>query len=148
MLQLIQYKPPRIAMGLVVVATATNALLSLTLHASLAAAATVTAVLGFSLMIRAWWLFKQARTAICPTHAATFLVTDDVYAITRNPMYLGIFLMLTGLAMATGSAAFYVAAITYAVVMDRVFCVYEEQKSLHEFGDDYLDYARRVRRWI
>jgi len=33
-------------------------------------------------------------------------------------------------------------------VMDRVFCPYEEQKSVAEFGDDYLAYKRHVRRWL
>jgi len=144
----IAYRPPRIAMSFVLMALVANAFVPLPMHTSLAFAAALTGLTGLFLMIRAWWLFKLVNTAICPTQPASSLVTHGVFSITRNPMYLGIFLMLVGLAMATGSAPFYVAALGYGVVMDRVFCPYEEQKSVAEFGEEYLAYKRSVRRWL
>jgi protein-S-isoprenylcysteine O-methyltransferase Ste14 len=57
-------------------------------------------------------------------------------------------LMLLGLALAMGSAPFYVIAVSYGFVIDRVFCPYEEHKSLAEFGDHYRAYAENVRRWL
>jgi len=135
-------------MSFVLLALAANAIVPLPMHTSLPFAATLTGTIGFLLMLRAWWLFRLVNTAICPTESATTLVTHGVFAITRNPMYLGIFLMLLGLAMATGSAPFYIAAAGYGVVMDRAFCPYEERKSAAEFGDEYLDYVRKVRRWL
>jgi len=50
---------------------------------------------GFGIMMRAWWLFRQHQTAICPTAETTLLITDDIHAFTRNPMYLGMVLMLS-----------------------------------------------------
>lgn len=144
----IEYRPPRIAMSFVLLALAANAFVTLPMHASLPYAAILTGAIGFLLMLRAWWLFKLVDTAICPTESSTTLVTNGVFSITRNPMYLGLFLILLGLALATGSAPFYVAAIAYGVVMDRVFCPYEERKSVTEFGEEYLDYVRKVRRWL
>jgi len=144
----IEYRPPRIAMSFVLIALAANAFVPLPMHASLPVAAILTGTIGFLVMLRAWWLFKLVDTAICPTQSATTLVTHDVFSITRNPMYLGLFLMLLGLAMATGSVPFYVAAVGYGVVMDRAFCPHEEAKSATEFGQEYLDYVRRVRRWL
>ena len=144
----IEYRPPRIAMSFVLIALAANAFVPLPMHASLPFAATLTGAIGFLLMLRAWWLFRLVDTAICPTESATTLVTHGVFSITRNPMYLGLFLILLGLAMATGSVPFYVAAAGYGVVMDRVFCPHEEAKSAAEFGQEYLDYVRRVRRWL
>jgi protein-S-isoprenylcysteine O-methyltransferase Ste14 len=145
---LIDYKPPRIAMGLVILATLLNAALPLPVHPNLPLVSALTALLGFTIMMRAWWLFRQVDTAICPTAPATSLVTRDVFSITRNPMYLGIFLMLLALAMLSGVAAYYAAAIAYFLLMDRFFCLYEEQKSQAEFGDEYVEYAKRVRRWL
>ena len=49
---------------------------------------------------------------------------------------------------AIGTLPFYMAAITYFVAMDRTFCPYEECKSLQEFGGEYDQYTRRVRRWL
>jgi protein-S-isoprenylcysteine O-methyltransferase Ste14 len=145
---LIDYKPPRIAMLLVILAALVNAVLPLQMHTNLPLVSALTASLGFAVMIRAWWLFKRVDTAICPTAAATSLVTHDIFSITRNPMYLGIFLMLIALAMISGTAAFYGSAIAYFILMDRFFCVYEEQKSRAEFGNEYIAYAKRVRRWL
>jgi len=144
----IEYRPPRIAMSFVLIALAANAFLPLPTLASLPVAAALMVGIGFWLMIRAWWSFRLVGTAICPTATATTLVTNGVFAITRNPMYLGIFLMLLGLAVATGSLPFYVAAAAYAMVMDRAFCPHEELKSAAEFGQDYLDYCKQVRRWL
>jgi protein-S-isoprenylcysteine O-methyltransferase Ste14 len=144
----IEFRPPRIALSFVALAALLNLLLPVTLHARLPLAATITAGLGLSLMLRAWWLFKRARTAICPTHTATVLLTHDVYAISRNPMYLGMLLMLAGPALATGHLTFYIAAAAYAVVIDRVFVRHEERKSLREFGAEYAAYSRQVRRWL
>jgi protein-S-isoprenylcysteine O-methyltransferase Ste14 len=148
MYQIVDYKPPRIAMSLILLATLANALRPLALHPKLSAAALITALLGFALIIRAWRLFKQTGTAICPTAIATTLVTHDVFSVTRNPMYVGIVRMLLALALATGSAAFYAAAIAFGIVIDRIFCPHEKRKSVLEFGDQYREYARRVRRWI
>jgi protein-S-isoprenylcysteine O-methyltransferase Ste14 len=148
MQKLIDHRPPRIAMTFVLVAVAANVLMPLPVHPALPAAAGITGLLGFTLMMRAWWLFKVAQTAICPTRQSTVLVTHDVFSVSRNPMYLGMLLMLVGIAMALGGMAYYIAAIAYGVVISRVFCPYEEQKALDEFGEPYAAYTRRVRRWL
>jgi protein-S-isoprenylcysteine O-methyltransferase Ste14 len=146
--ELIDYRPPRIALSFVLTALALHALLPLQLHPALPVAAAITAAVGFGLMIRAWWLFRLAGTAICPTETSTALITGDVFSISRNPMYLGMILMLFGLALAIGAAPFYLAAIAFSVVMDVVFCPYEERKALLEFGASYDTYRQNVRRWL
>jgi protein-S-isoprenylcysteine O-methyltransferase Ste14 len=54
----------------------------------------------------------------------------------------------SGLALYFGTLPFYVAALTYFVVIDRVFCQYEEKKLEAAFGDEYRRYRTRVRRWL
>ena len=144
----IEYRPPRIAMSFVLLAVAAHLLFPLPLHEAMPAAAIVSAVAGFALMIRAWWLFRLAGTAICPTETSTALVTQDVFSFSRNPMYLGIVIMLGGLALEMATAPFYVAAIGYWFVMDRNFCPYEERKAAVEFGEHFAEYQRTVRRWL
>ncbi len=144
----IEYRPPRIAMSFVLLAVAAHLLFPLPLHEAMPAAAIVSAVAGFALMIRAWWLFRLAGTAICPTETSTALVTQDVFSFSRNPMYLGIVIMLGGLALEMATAPFYVAAIGYWFVMDRTFCPYEERKAAVEFGEQFGEYQRRVGRWL
>jgi len=145
---LVELRPPRIAMGFVCAAIAAHILLTLPLHPALPAAAALVAVAGFAIMIRAWWLFKRVSTAICPTEVSASLVTHDIFSITRNPMYLGMIMMLAGLALLMGSVPFYIALAGFVVVIDRIFCSYEEHKLLHEFGNGFDSYRKKVRRWL
>ncbi len=150
MTQLTRHRPPRIAISLLCIAALVSILpgLAMPLHRPLYATALLFGLAGFALMIRAWWLFKTANTAICPTRRSSALVTQDVFAVTRNPMYLGMSMMLAAVALGIGTAPFYAATLAYFLILDRVFCPYEEQKARHEFGEVFEDYARRVRRWI
>ena len=148
--RLLAYKPPRIAITLLALATLSQFALSANwakLPSLLAVGAACSAV-GFGIMIRAWWLFRQHETAICPTATTTTFIVRDVYSLTRNPMYLGMILILTGIALLMGSWPFYVVAILYAVILDHVFCRYEERKLLAQYGSEYAHYTARVRRWI
>ena len=63
-------------------------------------------------------------------------------------MYLGMTFMLTGIALSIGSWPFYVVAVLYAVILNHVFCPYEERDLLEQYGNEYADYTARVRRWI
>jgi protein-S-isoprenylcysteine O-methyltransferase Ste14 len=148
MARLIDFRPPRIAMGLALVAFAAHGLLRIPAHEALMLPAAMLGGVGFAVMIRAWWLFRVAGTAVCPTAESSILITHDIYALTRNPMYLGIMLMLVALGLAFGGLSLYLAPVAFFFVMDRVFCPFEEQKSLCEFGAEYADYRERTRRWL
>jgi protein-S-isoprenylcysteine O-methyltransferase Ste14 len=148
--RMLAYKPPRIAMSLLALAT----LMQIGLPSdrpqlpSLLIPGLVFAALGFGIMIRAWWLFRQHDTAICPIAESTSFITCDIYATTRNPMYLGMILILLGIALAAGSWPYYVVAGFYALILNHVFCRYEERKLRDQYGAEYVAYAARVRRWI
>jgi protein-S-isoprenylcysteine O-methyltransferase Ste14 len=111
-------------------------------------AATVLLVGGFGVMLWAWWQFRIHAVAICPTEDTSRLITDGIYRMSRNPMYLGMVMMLFGVAMFIGTLPFYAAAIAYFVVIDRSFCPYEENKLVRAFGERYGEYRSSVRRWI
>jgi protein-S-isoprenylcysteine O-methyltransferase Ste14 len=115
---------------------------------SLPAAGALLASFGFLVMLRAWWLFRRFETAICPNAETTTLITTDVYRFTRNPMYVGIVLMLLGIAVGTGGLFFYVAALAYFLTIDYAFCPYEEEKLDRTFGPAFREYRQQVRRWL
>ena len=148
--RMLRYRPPRIAFTLLLGAALAHALLSPFMSGLPQApvAGAMVALLGCAVMLRAWWLFRTCATAICPTAATTTLITDDIYGLTRNPMYLGIVLMLTGVALAAGGIAFYLAAIAYYLIIDTVFCPFEEEKLRRTFGTRFTHYTMRVRRWL
>lgn len=146
----LRFKPPRIAMFCLMLALAVHAatggwdafevVCALCLGSLLAA--------GFTLMITAWAQFRVRQTAICPTARASSMVTKGVFRFTRNPMYLGMVLMMLGLALGMGSYPVATAALVFFLILQRVFIPYEEQRLAEWFGIDYLAYRARVRRWI
>ncbi len=105
-------------------------------------------VIGIVLNLLADQAFKKHNTTVKPFEESSALVTDGVFKITRNPMYLGIVLILFGVAMLLGSAAPFAVVLLLAVLLDRVFIAPEEQKLEDTFGERFQHYRRRVRRWI
>ena len=147
---LVTVKPPRIALVLTVLAALATWLIPAQpklLQAPVAVATTLAAA-GFLIMMAGWRQFRNHEVLICPTEPTRLLITDGVYRFSRNPMYLGILMMLVGLATGLGDLSFYIAAALFFLAMDRVFCPYEEKKLHRTFGRDYIDYRFRVRRWL
>lgn len=148
--KMLEYRPPHIAIALLVVAAVINYGLPIAWPAlpSLLIPGGALFALGFGIMMRAWWLFQRHQTAICPTAATSTIITGDIYAFTRNPMYLGMVLILMGIALGVGSWPFYGVAPIYALILNHVFCHYEERKLSAQFGNQYSMYAASVRRWL
>lgn len=149
-IQIIDYRPPRIAQLFVLAAALlhwTTPLSQLHVYSN-QVLGIILGIGGFVMMMWGWWLFKKRDVAICPTAETARLVTHAIYRFTRNPMYLGLVLMLVGLAIYVGTPPFYLAAIAYFAVINWVFCPYEEAKLANSFGQEYLNYKERVRRWL
>jgi protein-S-isoprenylcysteine O-methyltransferase Ste14 len=147
---LVVYRPPRIALTLLAIAAAWHWLLPLpdvALHASGPIGAGLV-LAGLAILLGGWWQFRQRDVAICPTAETRALLTDGIYAWTRNPMYLGMVTMLIGVAVGVGALSFWIAAVAYLTLLDRVFCRYEERKLAATFGSRYVDYREHVRRWL
>jgi protein-S-isoprenylcysteine O-methyltransferase Ste14 len=147
---LVSYRPPRIAFVTLALAAALHWALPRADYMLFTAPWTGVALLllGFAVMMRAWWRFQRHAVAICPTAPTARLLTRGIYALTRNPMYLGMITMMLGIALYFGTLPFYAATLAYFVFIDRVFCRYEEQKLEAAFGDEYRRYRARVRRWL
>jgi protein-S-isoprenylcysteine O-methyltransferase Ste14 len=141
------FRPPRIALALVASGVAIDLAAPVEVMPSLPAAGALLGLVGFAIMLRAWWLFKVVETPICPTSTATVLITRDVYEVTRNPMYLGMLLMLLALALLKGTAGLLAATLLYFLIMNFFFCPFEEQRLRSRFTE-YACYESAVRRWI
>lgn len=148
--RLVTYRPPRIALSLLLIAAAAEYLTPGTWGGfrSLPVAAAVVGLTGFLIMIRGWWLFRIHSVAICPTAATSALITSDIYTLTRNPMYLGLIMMILSAGLFAGSIFYLLAAAVFFLVINYVFCPYEEQKLRLLFGEAYEAYCGQVRRWL
>ncbi|OKL44449.1 methyltransferase family protein [Pseudovibrio exalbescens] len=105
---------------------------------------------GSALGIAGLLEFRRAQTTFHPHHPedARQLVTSGVYQYTRNPMYMGLLLMLLGWAIFLSSMASFTGLIVFVAYMNQFQITPEERALKAKFGSDYDDYARRVRRWV
>jgi protein-S-isoprenylcysteine O-methyltransferase Ste14 len=88
------------------------------------------------------------ETPISPHKPPVALVTTGIYRRFRNPIYLGMVLLLFGGAEVTKSIWFVIAGVVFAVLVTLLQIVPEERELEARFGDAYLDYKSRSRRWI
>lgn len=107
-------------------------------------------VLGLGIAAAALVQFQRRGTTYKPEHpdAASALVTGGVYRISRNPMYLGMALILVALALALGSAAALLATPAFMAVVTFAQILPEERALSDKFGDAYRAYRARTGRWI
>lgn len=103
---------------------------------------------GFLLGVGAFIEFRRARTTLDPHGSVKALVTDGIYRFTRNPIYLGFFLMVAGFPLAYGTLWGLVAAPLFAATMSRLVIEKEEAYLEKKFKGEYAGYRSRVRRWL
>lgn len=97
----------------------------------------------------AFYQFHRAHTTFNPLtpEGATALVTSGVFALTRNPMYLGLFLLLVGWAIKLGTLTPFAGALLFPPLMQYVQIRPEERALRLRFGSDYERYCQGVSRW-
>ena len=106
------------------------------------------AVLAAALLAAALGRLRRAGTAVEPWRPSTALVTDGVYRLTRNPIYLAMGLLYLGLALALDSVVALVL-LPPLLALVQVGVVSREERYLEsKFGDDYRRYRASVRRWL
>jgi protein-S-isoprenylcysteine O-methyltransferase Ste14 len=108
------------------------------------------ALAGAFIALAGLWEFGRARTTFNPLAPAraSHLVTGGVFSRTRNPMYLGMLLVLTGWAVWLGNAAAWLGLPLFVAVLHALQIRPEERVLRERFGAQFDDYAARVRRWL
>jgi protein-S-isoprenylcysteine O-methyltransferase Ste14 len=107
-------------------------------------------LIGFGAILNIWTdlVFKKKKTTVKPYEDPTALITVGPFRISRHPMYLGMFLVLSGVAVSHGTLITFVFPFVFVVLMELLFIPFEEKNVERIFGEKYLDYKRKVRRWI
>jgi protein-S-isoprenylcysteine O-methyltransferase Ste14 len=106
------------------------------------------ALVGFVLGLLAVRHFKSVGTTLRPFQESSSLVVAGPFRITRNPMYLGMALILIGLAVFLGTTTPCVGIPSFVFIIDRLIIPHEEAALADKFGGDYARYRTQVRRWI
>lgn len=112
--------------------------------------AATSALAGTVLALAGVLQFRRARTTVNPMlpGRASSVVSTGVYRWSRNPMYLGMALVLLGLAAWESTLAGYSMVFLFCGYLTRFQIIPEERAMLAAFGPEYAAYMTRVRRWI
>jgi protein-S-isoprenylcysteine O-methyltransferase Ste14 len=112
-------------------------------------------VLGAAPIAAGVWLnlaadraFRARGTTVRPFERSSALVSDGVFRISRNPMYLGMILILLGVATLLGSLSPFLVAAGFAAIIETRFIRVEERMLAETFGEAWRAYCRRTRRWL
>ena len=113
-------------------------------------AALLLLVAGVSFSLPAVRSFRRAGTTVNPVRIenASELVTGGMYAISRNPMYVGVTLVLCAVAFLLGNLWTLAGPIAFVAYITRFQIIPEEKLLTAKFGETYREYCRRVRRWL
>ena len=105
-------------------------------------------LVGVALAVAAIRNFSRSATPV-PTNVPTrALVTTGIHGSTRNPIYVGFFLVYVGIAIAARSPWVLILMLPLAITIRYGVVAREEAYLERRFGDVYRDYKTRVRRWL
>ena len=103
---------------------------------------------GVVLLVTAIVTLRRHGTTIQPNAGATTLVTSGPFRFFRNPIYLADALILFGVAEITTNIWFVIAALVFGLLVTWFAILPEERHLERRFGQAYLDYKAKTRRWL
>jgi protein-S-isoprenylcysteine O-methyltransferase Ste14 len=108
------------------------------------------AIIGIGFALVGVLSFRRHRTTINPLHPekTSRLVTGGVYRISRNPMYVGMALLLIAWAVYLESPAALLGPIAFVAYITRFQIIPEEILLAQHFAEEFSAYRQRVRRWL
>ena len=109
---------------------------------------TVPLIAGITLNLAADAAFRKVRTTVKPFEKSTVLITTGIFRISRHPMYLGMVLILLGIAVLIGSLTPLIVIAVFAILIERVFVRTEESMLEEQFGPAWISYRNNVRKWL
>lgn len=104
----------------------------------------------FAVMLFLWALlsFRRAATPMVPYMPTSSIIDSGPFALTRNPVYLAMAILYIGLTFLVNTPWPLLLLPFVLVVMQRGVIEREERYLERKFGNEYLSYKARVRRWI
>lgn len=114
------------------------------------AVAAILAAAGVAFDLLGLVAFRSARTTINPMRPerTSALVTNGIYRVTRNPMYVGLVLLLLAWAAYLSALLPFVGPVAYVLYITRFQIQPEERVLERTFGEEFAAYRARVRRWL
>jgi protein-S-isoprenylcysteine O-methyltransferase Ste14 len=107
-------------------------------------------MVGFIVLLIAISAFIKRKTTINPLkpEAATSLVTTGIFRLSRNPMYLGLLLLIISLWIKTGAVLGFILVPSFVAYLNYFQILPEERAMTALFSGKYEVYCQQVRRWL
>ncbi|WP_299368460.1 isoprenylcysteine carboxylmethyltransferase family protein [Winogradskyella sp.] len=105
----------------------------------------------FGLSIALYCVYRfiiDGKGTLSPAHKTKALVVKGLYKYSRNPMYVGMSLVLIGEVLFTGSLRLLVYTVTVGIAFHLFVIFVEEPRLTRDFKADYLKYMNKVNRWV
>lgn len=147
----VRFPPPLVFLGCTLLALLAHLVMPLRVpaHGVLAIiAGTALAIAGAATMASAWILFLRTGQNPAPWTPSPELIARGVYRFTRNPMYVGMTILMIGLGIAVNVLWIPLFAFVALALVHFIAVVKEEEYLAGKFGESYAAYKRDVRRYL
>jgi len=108
----------------------------------------ISVLAGVTIVLPALIRFLKTKNTLITIRPASSLQTSGIYSLTRNPMYLGLLMIYIGIGFLKGNLWTFMFIPLVILVVTSFVIVHEEKYLSRTFGNDYIEYKRKVRRWI
>jgi len=98
--------------------------------------------------LRAAWQFSKARTSVYAFNVPTTLVTTGVFRYTRNPMYLGMLLVLLTVALAASRYLLWIPPLLFIPAMNVIVIRWEEKTLRKQWPETFTQWEKGTPRWL
>jgi len=105
-------------------------------------------IAGIYLNLYTDWLIKKFKTTIKPFEEPTSLIKKGPFSYSRNPIYLGMVLIVLGCSVLSGSLLAFFVPVALAFIIHYLYIIQEEVILEKNFGQKYQDYRNKVRCWL
>ena len=107
-------------------------------------------ILGLVVFISAIKSFRRHKTTVNPLEPrqASSLVTSGIFKFSRNPMYLGMLIILLSISFKFNLIGGMVTSLFFYIYITKFQILPEEAAMNDLFGDEFIDYSKKTRRWI
>ena len=105
-------------------------------------------LMGIAIILYCARLFKKKGTNIEPWKKTSRIITSGVYRSSRNPIYLSFVIIGIGIAFAVNSIWILAVMIPLIFIISQFVIAKEERYLETKFGEEYLSYKNKVRRWL
>ncbi len=105
-------------------------------------------ITGILLTLKTNFILLKKKTSIKPFETPGAFITSGPFKLSRNPIYLGMTIALFGVETVLGSLSPYIFPVIFVIIINRLIIPVEEKDLENKFGEKYLDYKTKVRRWI